>query len=64
MKQIFSIGRLDSAGDNENDDIVIAIDDEQIDNHYVCSVNFNGKDHRFLAEREKLRSILKSILDE
>ena len=64
MKQIFSVGRLDSTGENENDDITIALDDEQVENHYVCSVNFNDKEFRFLAEKDKLRGILKAILDE
>lgn len=62
MKKEFYVGRLGEA--SENEDAVIAVNDEEVENHFVLSITDKRGDFSFIAEKTKVRDFLKAILDD
>jgi len=64
MKKIFSIGRLDGKDEDSNEDVVVGIDDGEVEGHFIFSVEAGSRNARFIANKDKVREILKALLDE
>ena len=47
-----------------NEDVVVGIDDGEVEGHFIFSVEAGSRNARFIANKDKVREILKALLDE